>query len=593
MHLKTEVASVVGPSDETHWGQAILSPTAYGVVELEGTNSQRAGIELLSELTERLREPPVSLRELTDLAQGAARASAQTILLLVPVGAVIYISLVGAGAVYLKRGANVSTLLTTQGSISGTLQEGDTVLLASKSLTQSLTGEVLLRMFDHLSAKEAAEKLTLAIHEGAEKLGSAALIFHVDRFIHTEEESETVHSPREIVQIRPMETIWSRPKALFRSIRRSFPTATRPRKVSIVTIILLVLFLTSVALGVAKRASVSSNKEVETALLEATHAFEEGGALLDLNPVKGRERLTEAKKILEPLTLSLSPNSSDGKKVKELYIKVTDKLTVSMHVVHGESTLFFDPSLLKKNGKASSMSLFEDTLGLLDTANRAVYTLTVSGRSSAIVGGGDAIGSGHLIAIYGDKLYVLTDSGIIAIRLSDKKTSSVIPKSEGWGTISSLVSYGGNLYLLDTAKQRIWKYVATETGFSELREYLNPDTLPDFSLATGMAIDGSVWIGTTDGKILRFTQGKENTFLPEGVEPAFGKHLSVFTSDSVKNIYVLDSDNKRVVVIDKDGAYMSQYVWEGNIVPTQMVVSEKEKKILLLMDGKIYNLEIK
>jgi DNA-binding beta-propeller fold protein YncE len=108
-----------------------------------------------------------------------------------------------------------------------------------------------------------------------------------------------------------------------------------------------------------------------------------------------------------------------------------------------------------------------------------------------------------------------------------------------------------------------------------------------------MAIDGSVWIGTTNGKILRFTQGKENTLLPKGVEPAFGSALTVYVSDREINVYVLDKENSRVVVLDKEGMYLSQYRFEGNIAPTAFAVSEKERKIFLVSGGKIYAMDLK
>jgi DNA-binding beta-propeller fold protein YncE len=108
-----------------------------------------------------------------------------------------------------------------------------------------------------------------------------------------------------------------------------------------------------------------------------------------------------------------------------------------------------------------------------------------------------------------------------------------------------------------------------------------------------MAIDGSVWLGTSNGKILRFTQGKENTFVSKGVDPTFGTKLAVYTSDNAKNVYVLDSQNNRVVVLDKEGMYLSQYRWKDAVTPSNLVVSEEEKKILLLSGGKIYSIDLK
>ncbi|MEK7065543.1 MAG: hypothetical protein AAB961_00995, partial [Patescibacteria group bacterium] len=129
--------------------------------------------------------------------------------------------------------------------------------------------------------------------------------------------------------------------------------------------------------------------------------------------------------------------------------------------------------------------------------------------------------------------------------------------------------------------------------FSKQSEYLNPDTFVDFSQGTSMAIDGTIWVGTSDGKILRFVGGRQETFAPQGVEPAFIGSLVIYTNDEAKNLYVLDSTNKRVVVLDKDGVCMGQYVWQGDLAPTQLVVSEARRKILLLAGGKLYSLDLK
>jgi len=251
-------------------------------------------------------------------------------------------------------------------------------------------------------------------------------------------------------------------------------------------------------------------------------------------------------------------------------------------------------SLLKKGAVASAITLYEDALGIADATTNTLYVVTVSSKNSQIIAGGQGLGKPHDVAMHGNMLYALVDTGIAGVSTTDKKvTPDVVKKDKEWGSLASLVSFAGNLYLLDTQKSRIWKYVSTDKGFSELREYLNPDTLPDLSRATGMAIDGSVWVGTSDGKIIRFAQGQENTFVSKGVEPGLGSFLLVYTSDAADNLYVLDRDNKRVVVLEKDGTYLSQYAWQGSIVPTQLVVSEKLKKMLLLAEGKIYAIGLK
>lgn len=578
MKITPEVASVVGPTSATCWGQVILTPGAYGIVEIEDTQDARnRGVRVLSQLNTMLSPLPVGLSQLEEIAGSVMDPMVKTLILFVPVGKVAYMVVRGGGKVFLKRGQQVAELLSGKGSLSGEIALGDTLLLVSSSVAATLSQGELAASFDHLSVREVAEKLTLALHKHEEAQGAAALLFHVSRV-----ESEEIQTPAP--QKQPMETIWhGRIREVGQTVKRM------PRPQSVIAILLAILFVGSVIVGIQKRAKGVKSNELENVLVEARHLYEEGVALGELNAVKARERLSEAHAMLAPLVESTSERSSAGKEIRVLFDEVGKQLTSSLQVTRGEPVLFFDVSLLKKGATASSISLFEDTVALIDDVGKTAFTLEIAGKKGQIAAGGDTVQNASLVAKYGDALYLLVPGGISKIPTG----KVIIEKPSQWGTIESLVAYGGNLYLLDQEKSRIWKYVATESGFSELREYLNPDTLPDFSSAMGMVIDGSVWVGTSDGKILRFTQGRQDSFVPQGVEPPFGKNLVVYTSDEVKYLYVLEPGGKRVVVLDKDGIYVAQYVWEGGITPTQLVVTEGQKKILLLAEGKLYALDLK
>lgn len=612
MHIKPEIGTATGPVNESHWGQGLMTPQAYGVLEIADPNgrSRELGISVLTHVSELLSPPPSSLDAVSEIAKQAAKDSVASMILLVPVGMVTYIVLFGSGAVYLKRDGTLSCLLSGQGAISGEVQMGDTILLVSHSFTQIFSQEELASVFDHLSPQDAAEKLTLMLHEKTGGEGSAGLIFQITDTEAIEEEEPPIKA-RELAKMQPLETLWRQGQELglrmkqklpdgairrMRRVRGAMPTfATRKSKfLFIVTVLLFSLFSVSVVLGITKQGFSRVNSDATKAQVEAQHAFDEGVALLDLNPVKGRERLSQAKTILEPFMKTVSTRSKQGREIAALYQQILDNLTQAMHAVKGEPKLFYDASLLKKGSLVTQMAIEGDTIAMVDKTLATVYTLTVPTRSSAIIAGGDGFSGTRLVTIHGTEAYVFTDNGIHQVDTTTKTTTqSVIKKDETWGEIAAISSYGGNLYLLDNAKGRIWKYMATSSGFSERKEYLNPDTLPNLSHTTGMVIDGSVYAGTTAGKILRFTQGQEHTFVASGVEPALGNDLVVWTSDEAKNIYVLDTQNKRVVVLDKDGVYLAQYLWEGSIVPTQLVVSEKSNIILLLADGKIYFLTLK
>lgn len=586
MRIAPDVASVIGPTIETRWGQALITPSLYGVIEVEEAagGAMKLGVEALTKLTHAT--PPTSMSDLTHITQIPEGRWISTVLLLVPVGRVVYIVLRGEGRVYLKRGEQLSTLLESAGGISGEVREGDTLLLTTGSFTRCLGSRELLNIFDHDTARNIAEKLTFLLHKREGQYGGAALIFEVKKMEDSESFTQNQHSQ-----------VYAQP--IPRRFRMPIPNwlASVPKRTVIFGLLaagIALIFIVSIVLGIIRQQTRARNNEVAIVLSQAQRALEEGNALLDLNPVKGRERLQIAHDLLSPLAQTISPKSTEGRQVSELFAQVSEQLKLSKNSVSQEPVLFYDAGLLKQGSMIGSVGIYEKVAALLDTASPTVYQLDIISKGGQIVAGGVAYTGGKLTAIHGETIYVLTREGINAVRMSDKKTTpQVVGKTDEWVIISAIASYGGNLYLLDTGASRIWKYVATDSGFSKLSEYLNPDTFVDFSQGTSMAIDGTIWVGTSDGKILRFVGGKQETFAPQGVEPALGSSLVLFTSDEVKNLYVLDALNKRVVVLDKDGIYLGQYVWQEDLAPTQLVVSETNKKILLLAGGKLYSLDLK
>lgn len=596
MRIKPSLGSVVGVADSVHWGQVFLSPSAYGIVEIDDPSGKARdwGVKVLTALSERMSDPPRSLKQVQEIALKSMEEVVVSLLILVPVGDAIYMVLLGEGAVFLKRGDSLSTLMNKPGAISGQVLEGDCLMLISRSIRETLSHEELEHVYDHLGASSIAEKMTLLLHSHDNTSqsggGGAALIFEAKGLIPVEAEELT---PARATVKPSGHHAMSSGSRIFQAIGHRGRIVWR-RPIQLITVSFILLFMISVVLGLRREWGKKKNTDITRILTISQHAFEEGVALLPLNSVKGRERLSYAKNQLSPLVAGIAPSSSEGKDVLRLYKDVVAQLAIAMQVNRIEPELYYDLSLLKSGALIGVIGQDTDMVGLLDTAGPTIVALTLSSKNAQVLGGGGGYRGARLIAMHGGTAYVLVEDGINRVIVADKKTTpTIVRKDPEWGTIASLEYYGGNLYLLDTAKSRIWKYVATDRGFSETREYLNPDTLPDFSQATGMVIDGGVWVGTRDGKILRFSQGKEQTFVPQGVIPALGKTLIVSTTEENKNLYVLDSDNARVVVLDKDGIYLSQYVWTGPFVPTHLMASEKMKKIFLLAGGKLYSIELK
>lgn len=608
MKIHTTTGSVVGDLTETHWAQTFKTPYAYGLVEAEDTEgvARTVGMHIVTKLVHELSSSLFSIRSIQALIDEVWSEEVHTIALVVPAGKIAVVVMRGIGRVYLKRNGQIAPLLTAQGSTSGGMNIGDIFILTSKTCTEVLLQEEIIGIFNHLATEEVAERMTMQLHEKKQATGGAAFLIEVTDFIEEDAQEISSDDTSEQGEEEERKTVWATMPTVNRdiltviqrktmSIKRALSSIARLfRKTDMrITTIIITLFFISVVIGIRREVFNRKSASYGKVMTEATRIFEEGTALMDLNPVKGRERLTAAKAVIEPIRSKLTNRTREERQLIELYSNISYSLVQAMKVYNVTPALFFDAALIKAESSITSCTLFEDMLGLLDASHKTVFSLGVAAKNGQIIAGGDAFTGATLLTVYGNTAYIVVSSGIHAVTLQGKQTrENVIKKNDDWGEISAVAAYSGNLYLSDSQKGRIWKYMSFEKGFSDIREYLNPDTLPDLSKITNMAIDGSVWFGTTEGKILKFSQGKEASFTPTGVDPSFGTTLYIYTGDAVKHIYVLDTANKRVVLLDKEGMYVAQYVWKEDISPMGLVVSEKQGKILLLADGKLFSIDI-
>ena len=568
------VGSVVGTTTRSHWAQTIKTPYAYGVLETKDESgfAQEVGMQIVSRVEEMFSCEVTRPEEVDTIFKNMTTQGVASLVLVVPVDKLLYVAVYGKGVVWVKRKGKYAKLIDGEVVTSGVFLAGDVILLVTDACSGLMSEEEFLGIFDHLTPAESADQLAMHLHEKENLEGCAAIILEMKN------------------------TPFSLPQDKLPAVKRTIGRIPQFFKTpgAGITILLLTIFFFSIIVGIKREFGARRDEKMNAVVGEASRVFEEGQALMDLNPVKGRERLAEAKKMLAPVVDIVTMKTKEGRKILALSEEISRALVAALHAYTVEPELSYDAGLLKSGGAISTIGPSDSVLVMADTAQKAVYTLTLPAKTGQIIAGGDGFEKVLAVGVHGNTVFVVYPDGVHAISVEDRKMKqNVIKKNDDWGMIRAAVTFGGNIYLLDTQKSRIWKYIGQESGFSEMREYLNPDTLPDLSGATGMAIDGSVWLGTTNGKILRFTQGKENAFTARGVEPALGMNLVVATSDSEKNLYILDKNNKLVVVLDKDGIYLAQYSWEKQIMARELAVSEKQGKIFLLAGGKLYSIDLK
>lgn len=162
-----------------------------------------------------------------------------------------------------------------------------------------------------------------------------------------------------------------------------------------------------------------------------------------------------------------------------------------------------------------------------------------------------------------------------------------------WKKGVDIKSYAGaNVYYLDPSANTIWKYQRLRTGYGSASVY---SAEGDLSNAVSMTIDGDIFVLLRDGQIIRYRKGAIQPFeIKSQPSIPLNNPSRIFTLAEAKNIYVLDSANRRVVVYSKGTSgisqYMKQVVFEY-LKPNEIrdfYIDKDEQKIVILTANKAY-----
>jgi hypothetical protein len=636
--LKT--AKIVGTTTDKAWSQVhTFSPTEdekllkrghfLAVISLsdlaEGIEPAAAGKEMISRLHEEyyghLEEKVIhqlakALEQILAETKEEAKVEIEAAAL---VEGVIYFAIAGKGKILIQRKGKLAAILSGEERkvevASGRVESDDLFLLGSQKFFSLLNEEVIKTALSTNSTSEAAELLMPVVHKQEEDGTTAATVLKLKAGV---EEKEVLESEKEVsLEKKPKavskrlvkEAVSGKISRILRPITRTgqlfFLRAGRKlkrraiylsgeesrkqkskRTLITVALILAVLLLVSVVLGARQKNRQQEGSGLEMILRQATIKKEEGEALIDLNPIRARQLLIEAKGLIE----EIDPEETT-QAIFDFQAELEQSLSSVMREHEVEPRSLFDLVIIKDDAWGNDLAVSGREMVVFDQNKKTIYGVGIDGKNSSILTGGEDLTGGQQVGAFLPKIYLLTDRGILQFDKETKRQSLVIETDENWREIVDLRAFGGNLYLLDKQGE-IWKYPGLEGGFGSYRHWVKNEE-SDFSDAVGMSIDGSVWVLKSDGRIWKYTQGTRDAFVMSGLDKPLDNPAAIFTDDDQENLYLLDKGNSRVVVINKSGEYHSQYLWQGASEATALIASEEEKKILLLSGNKIYEIEIK
>lgn len=619
--MKFTCANIVSEISKQHWGQVYHQDNVFLVIETKSSAEEAIlkGRELLDKLIKLTESEEVNglvafKKSMDKLFEELADSFSSAVIAAKVIGNVIYIivrvrneslpinqadQLVSAGGVYLVREKTLSRVCQSPANISGKLKAGDRLYFFSPTLAREID-------ISHLDTREdfdiqkTAEELAVFLHQAGTK-GAAGMIVKVEDVDEGQEAQMKVESAPVRETTKPfLSTLGQRIVTLF-TFGRKISTRLRGRFANIsvtkrkwlsILFFLVLLFFVSIFFGIKKRQDLQRISKWQQVKESVVNNIEEAQALVEVNNRQARELLKQARSQLESLSAEISDKSAEGKEIAQLLAKIAKVEEIaSQKYVLNEANEFFDLTLIKPAAKGVQMSVYKETLAVLDRENRVVYSINLAKKSSTIAAGGDLLSDALLVAIYGERIFVLTGKGVMMSEKGGKPEMVLSVEDEKWGKIADMASFAGNIYLVDADSSEILKYPATDEGLGAKTIWLPDSNIHQFNSSSRLAIDGSIWT-ITGSRVQRFMQGVPQSFELSGLDEELSSDTDIFTDDESENLYILDKGNSRIVVFDKEGNYQSQYIWTGIGQVTDMVAWEKEGKILLLDQNLIYEVDL-
>lgn len=555
-----QTAKVVSALTDQGWSQIHVFGSFLAVVTLSQLQDQQAalGKETITRLHEEYfgqqAKPP-----LKRLAEAIRAVAAETdgslqVVALSLVGQVLYLAILGEGRIVMRRGGKTATLLVGRGKLvtaSGFSQPQDRFLLGNGDFFRLVDEKSIDRALASGQVVEAAEMLAPLTHErNGASLAAAAVIQIKPASESAAKSAAKMKAPLPIKE-------W-----LVRTRRRVLPVSwrafylqlqARPKQKSrqmmlTVALLLLLILGVSVFFGQKRLKNIKTTQQTTALIQQAQAGLQEVESLVSLNPVKAKQVLLEVKEILAQVE---APDLQA--RLDELWPQVVREQPV-------QPELYFDLGLIRNEATATDVVLSGDQVFILDAVEQAVYQVKLTNKQQKILPGKDELAEASQIAVIDDQFFV-----------SQSK---------------DLQAFGSNLYWL------------TDNGI----EYAPADSQDKpqpwlkgkvvLSQPVSMAIDGSIWVVQADGQVLKFTRGQKEIFGIAGLDKPLLQPKMIFTSEDLDYLYILDSGNNRLVVLEKSGEYHRQYLWQDFGRMMALFADEAGGKIYVLDEHKIYSFKI-
>ncbi len=522
---------------------------------------------------------------------------------------VVYLFALGNMQAMLMRNNNLVSLISgskTLQSASGYLKRGDSVLLVSNAFLEIAKTEELIPYIVG-NKLNALESDTATRVQASEQRGECGILCLSDQISgspsisvpEAEDEGPTLEEATEIeaaeeelqLESKPLEepeevevTPQMEERPVFAKTDSPYEARSKSKRMAYAGVGLLILLGISIFFGNKARLKKQEAASVTKVVADAQQSLDEAKSISSINKSRARDLITNARdQVLGVHTETKYPE----------LISIKDALTQSLGDVAGvyeiQPTIFSDLTLISQSTTADGLSISDNLVRVLSKNDKRVVTIELPGKRTSSLSGLTQVNGAAEIAAYTKRTFVMGSDGVYDISNSAQKQID-LPANQDQLLFSS---FAGNLYVVDKSQNQIWRYSGDGTSFADKKEWLSPGVTVDFSKATAMGIDSSIWVFSGTGKLTKFTIGNPQTIPLSGITDTLSDQTLFFTDSDSESLYFLNPQSKAIYVFDKSGELIATYSDVSLKEAQHFIVSESDKIMIYSVGSKLYSIPIK
>ncbi|MDO8668838.1 MAG: hypothetical protein Q7K65_00910 [Candidatus Buchananbacteria bacterium] len=366
-----------------------------------------------------------------------------------------------------------------------------------------------------------------------------------------------------------------------------FVSLKRLPQVLLVAVLILLFFFSQSMVWQGQVRNASEKTSAADLIKQIEDALNAGEAKNIFNDEAGaKESLQTAIDLMSQI-----PNSKKYQSDKEKLQQRIDELNKSLQKISylDNPAVVSDLSNQNQSANISSISKSGNYIFAFDNQNQNIYKIDLAKKqtiSRQLTGNFNnvrkitAVDENNIIALNGD-------SDVYKYDFEANAAENILTGND---KITDLALYGGKLYSLKSEKGQILKHLPVGTGYNSGSSWVKDDT--DLSKSTAFTIDGGVYVIYENGDIKYLLNGKITVTNFSALVPPVSAPKQIFSDGDSSYLYALDQNNQRLIVFDKNsGNIKTQYSSKEFTDMKSMIIDNKEKKIYLLSDKKIYLIE--